>query len=214
MRAAVPFLLALTLSTSPAGAHPHVFVDASAGFAFDAAGRLTGLRIVWLYDAFTTLTLYDQLGLDADGDGQLDAADLQAIARGETDWPPDYAGDTYLRRGRMPVALGRPEAAAARMVGDRVEIRFDLPLAQPLDPSGEALSLKLYDPGYYYAYAVQILPEAAPLPAACQAMLIPFAPGAADAGLQQALAALSAEEVPDDPEIGARFADEVRLTCG
>ena len=204
----LPFLLL----PPAARAHPHVFVDASAGFLAGADGRLDALRIVWLYDAFTTLVLYDQLGLDPDGDGQLDAADLAAVAAGETDWPPEYAGDTYLWRDGAPVALGRPAEAVARMVGDRLEVAFDLPLAEPLLLAPGALSLKLYDPGYYYAYGMQI--AAAPaLPGGCRAELIPFRADAATAELQAALSALSAEEVPDDPEIGARFADEIRLTC-
>lgn len=207
-------LLALPLLLLPASAraHPHVFVDAGAGFVTDTEGRLSALRIVWLYDAFTTLVLYEQLGLDPDGDGLLDAADLAAVAAGETDWPPDYAGDTYLWKGVSPVALARPVQASARMVGDRVEVAFDLPLAEPLPLAGSELSLKLYDPGYYYAYSMQ--PAAAPdLPAGCRADLIPFRPDDASAELLAALSALSAEETPDDPEIGARFADEVRLRC-
>jgi polyphosphate kinase len=204
----LPFLLL----PPAARAHPHVFVDASAGFLAGADGRLDALRIVWLYDAFTTLVLYDQLGLDPDGDGQLDAADLAAVAAGETDWPPEYAGDTYLWRGGAAVALGRPAEAVARMVGDRLEVAFDLPLAEPLQLARGVFSLKLYDPGYYYAYGMQIAAVPA-LPGGCRAELIPFRADAATAELQAALSALSAEEVPDDPEIGARFADEIRLTC-
>lgn len=202
--------LPLLLLPAPVRAHPHVFVDAGAGFVTDAEGQLSALRIVWLYDAFTTLVLYEQLGLDPDGDGLLDAADLATVAAGETDWPPDYAGDTYLWQGGSPVALARPAQASARMVGDRVEVAFDL--AAPLPLAGSEVSLKLYDPGYYYAYTMQR--AAAPdLPAGCRAELIPFRPDDASAELLAALSALSAEETPDDPEIGARFADEVRLRC-
>ncbi|WP_138464230.1 DUF1007 family protein [Poseidonocella sp. HB161398] len=196
-----------------AAAHPHVFVDASAGLRFDAEGRLAGLRITWLYDAFTTLNLYVQLGLDADNDGALDAGDLAKIAEGETDWPPDYPGDTYLFLDGAPVALARPENGTARMEDDRVEVSFDLDLAAPLEVAGHAASLKLYDPEYFYAYTLGTVLDSA-LPAGCRTEVIPFEPDAADKALRRELAALSAEEVPDDPQIGARFADELRLTCG
>lgn len=206
-------LLALGLPHM-AAAHPHVFVDASAGFRFDAQGRMTGLHIVWLYDAFTTLNLYVQLSLDADGDGALDDEDLARIAHGETDWPPDYAGDTYLFQDGTPVALARPENGSARMVGDRVEVSFDLPLARPLAVNGHQTGLKLYDPEYFYAYTLKEALVPSPLAAGCRSGLIPFRPDAADAATQRQLAALSVEQIPDDPEIGARFADELRLTCG
>jgi ABC-type uncharacterized transport system substrate-binding protein len=204
--------LALLLLPSAGLSHPHVFVDASAGMSFDAQGRLAGLRILWRYDAMTTLNLYVQLGLDADGDGALDAADLARVAQGETDWPPDYEGDTYLYQDGAKVPLGRPQNAEARMVGDRVEVVFDLPLAEPIAVS-EGVALKLYDPSYFYAYTVQETLDSAALPAGCAADVIPFKPSAADAALQADLAALSAEQIPDDPQIGARFADEVHVSC-
>ena len=198
---------ALALSAAPALAHPHVFVDARAGFVL-GDGALTGLRITWLYDAFTTLVLYDQLDLDHDRDGKLNAQDLERVAHGETDWAPDYEGDTYLWVGGTKEPLGRPQNGVARMVGDRVEVSFDLPLAtaQPLE--GVAASLKLYDPGYYYAYTV--VGAAADR---CEAQVVPFQPDAAERALQEELNALSQEEMPEDPMIGARFADEIALTC-
>ncbi|MBL3596103.1 DUF1007 family protein [Rhodovulum sulfidophilum] len=194
-------------------AHPHVFIDASAGFRFDDDGRLAKLRIVWLYDAFTTLNLYVQLGLDADGDGKLDEDDLEKIARGETDWPPDYPGDTYLFQNEAPVALGRPQHGTARMIGDRVEVSFDLPLVRPLAVDGQRTSLKLYDPEYFYAYTLKTVLAAGSIPRECRTRLIPFTPDAADAATQKLLASLSVEELPSNPDIGARFADELRLTC-
>lgn len=199
---------------SAAWAHPHVFVDASAGLVFDAEGRLSGLRIVWLYDAFSTLNLYVQLDLDTDGDGALDESDLAKIAEGETDWAPDYPGDTYLFQDAAPVALGHPEHGAARMIGDRVEVSFDLPLAEPLPVAGHVTSLKLYDPAYFYAYSLQQVLDPTNLPAGCRPRLIPFQPSAVDEATRQQLAALSIEQLPDNPEIGARFADELRLACG
>lgn len=207
--------LALVLSLAPRSAlsHPHIFIEASAGFRFDEGGRLTGLRIVWLYDAFTTLVLYDQLSLDADGDGKLDAGDLARIAEGETEWEPGYPGDTYLFQQGRPVALGQPEHGSARMVGDQVEVSFDLPLAAPLALKPGGASLKLYDPSYYYDYTLPTMLTPDPLPAGCTGALIRFKPDDADNRIRQQLAALSREQIPDDPNIGARFADELRLTC-
>ena len=203
-------LLLSCLAAPPAGAHPHVFVDESVGFTTEDSS-LTGLRIVWLYDAFSTLVLYDQLWLDEDGDGLLNDADLAKVAIGETEWADDYEGDTYLFHGADKLPLGRPQGGTARMVGDRVEVTFDLPLVSPLPMAGRTASLKMYDPSYYYAYAAQaVLP---PVPDGCTAKIIPFEPTGLDRELQAQLSRLSTEEMPDDPNIGARFAEEVRLTC-
>ncbi|QUS37078.1 DUF1007 family protein [Falsirhodobacter algicola] len=201
-------LLPLCLLAGPAGAHPHVFVDEVAGFRVEG-GMLTGLRVLWRYDAFSTLVLYDQLSLDEDGDGLLDADDLARVAAGETEWPEDYEGDTYLFQGGAKVPLGRPEGASARMVGDRVEVSFDLPLAQPV-PAAEGVVLKLYDPLYYYAYTAV---GTDPAPEGCAARIVHFEPDALDRRLQAELARLGTEDMPDDPNIGAHFAEEVHLTC-
>ena len=210
MRRALIALSTLAALAGPAGAHPHVFVDAGAGFRLDGEGRLAGLRIVWTYDAFTSLVLFDQLGLDEDRDGVLDEADLAAIVAGETDWPPEYDGDVHLDMAGAPVPLGRPENGEAWMEEDRISVAFDLPLASPLE-TPDGARLRLYDPFYYYAYSVSLL-EAGAGP--CRPVLHPFVPDEATSELRLTLSALSQEEVPEQEEVGALFADEVVLACG
>lgn len=211
MRFSWPFvtLSALTLA-GPALAHPHVFVDARAGFAFDAGGRLVSLRISWTYDAFTSLTLFDILDLDKDGDGELDDADRAAIVAGETEWQDDYKGDTYLESAGADVPLGRPINGEASMAEERITVTFDLPLAAPIDVAGEVV-LKLYDPNYYYAYTLVGLDDLSGT--RCRADIVPFVPDAATAELQSQLAMLSREEMPEQENVGRLFADQVRLSC-
>ncbi|MEM7642076.1 MAG: DUF1007 family protein [Pseudomonadota bacterium] len=205
-------ILAMTLAglSAPAGAHPHIFVDATAGFRFDGDGRLTSLRITWTYDTFTSLVMFDQLGLDADRDGQLDDADRAAIVAGETEWPPEYNGDIHLDLDGRVIAMGRPRDGEAWMEDDRVAVSFDLPLAEPLDaPHGARL--RLYDPFYYYAYTMVDLGEAETAP--CTARIDPFELDAALEQVQISLFDLGREEIPDQEDVGALFADEVHLSC-
>ncbi|MEM7753045.1 MAG: DUF1007 family protein [Pseudomonadota bacterium] len=200
-----PFLVA-----SPTLAHPHVFVDARAGFSFTDDGQLAGLKITWTYDAFTSLTLFDILDLDKDGDGALNDADRAAIVAGETEWADDYKGDTYLERDGAEVGLARPLNGAAWMEDDRITVTFDLPLTTPETVVGDMV-LKLYDPFYYYAYTVTDLDDVAW--EGCSAELVSFVPDQAAAELQTKLAALSREETPEQENVGRYFADQVRLTC-
>ncbi len=195
---------------SPALAHPHVFVDARAGFTFGEDGRLAALRISWTYDAFTSLTLFDILDLDKDGDGALDDADRAAIVAGETVWQDDYKGDTYLELDGADVPLARPINGAAWLAEDRITVTFDLPLAAPLEAAGDVV-LKLYDPNYYYAYTVIGLDEVGQ--SGCGAKVVPFVANQAAAELQAKLAMLSREETPEQENVGRLFADQVRLTC-
>lgn len=207
-------LLIVMCLGGPAGAHPHVFIDARTGFIFGADGKLEALRISWTYDEFTTLILFESLNLDQDGDGQLNDADRAAVIKGETNWPPEYKGDVYLEIAGQDYPLGRPKAAAVTLANNQVEVSFDLPLSQPVMIGDTPAFLRLYDPIFYYAYT--ILPAVTPgtLSKGCQAQIVPFEPDTVERALQEKLAALGREESPTQENVGRLFSDEVRLTCG
>ncbi|MFT4743363.1 MAG: ABC-type uncharacterized transport system substrate-binding protein [Yoonia sp.] len=198
----------------PAKAHPHVFVDARTGFIFGTDGQLEALRISWTYDEFTTLILFESLDLDQDGDGQFNDADRAAIIKGETNWDSAYKGDVYLEFAGEDYPLGRPEAAAVTLNNNQVEVSFDLPLSQPVRVDNAPAFLRLYDPFFYYAYTIVPAISPADLPENCQAQIVPFEPSTAERELQDKLAELGLEEIPELENVGRLFSDEVRLTCG
>ncbi|MDG1470873.1 MAG: DUF1007 family protein [Ascidiaceihabitans sp.] len=198
----------------PAKAHPHVFVDARTGFIFGTDGQLEALRISWTYDEFTTLILFESLNLDQDGDGHFNDADRAAIIEGETNWDSAYKGDVYLEFAGEDYPLGRPEAAAVTLNNNQVEVSFNLPLSQPVRIGNAPVFLRLYDPFFYYAYAIIPAIDPADLPENCQAQIVPFEPSTAERALQDKLAALGLEEIPELENVGRLFSDEVRLTCG
>ena len=196
-----------------ANAHPHVFVDVRGSFVLDSQKRLEAIRIHWLYDPFTTLMVTETLGLDPDGDGQLDDADLQTLIEGETDWAPEYEGDTYLYIDGTKVALSRPHDAWAEAPGDQVGVGFTLTLDEPVEMAGRTATMKLYDPSYYYAYSVTAQSKVEGPAEACDFEIIPFDPDDAAEQLLSRLSALSREEFPDDPEVGAQLAETLTLSC-
>lgn len=206
----IALLFALGTVSAPVAAHPHVFVEGAAGFRFDEAGRLTALRITWTYDAFAMLVMFNQLGLDPDGDGALDDADRARIVRGETDWPEDYDGDVHLDADGTRMPLGRPEGAEAWIESDRISVAFDLPLAVPL-PDPDGARLRLYDPSYFYAYALGRLEDIHDAP--CTARIQPHVPDMNSDALRLTLAQLSREQTPEQPDVGASFSDAAILAC-
>lgn len=201
------------LASGPASAHPHVFVDTKAGFHIDADGALTGLYISWTYDPFTTLFLFDALDLDRDKDGKLDDADYASILRGETEWADDYVGDIYLEVNETVQPHLKPVNAEADYRDDQITVRFDLPLAAPVRIPDQDVTLRIYDPNYYYAYTVTEIVERAPLPQSCEAAIYGFEPDAATSDLLVALGTLSREETPEQADVGRLFSDEVELSC-
>ena len=213
MRRMIIVAAMLLWTSAVSHAHPHVFVNAQAGFQLDEKSRLQSLRISWRYDAFTTLFIFDALDLDSDRDGQLNEQDLAAVAAAETEWPPDYNGDVYLAVGDKNWKLARPKNAAAQMVDGEITVSFDLPLETPVALSKQRASLRLYDPFYYYSYTVTVDKDSQNMESPCKATAIPFEPDAAAAETLLLLANLSREETPSDPNIGAQFADEIVLAC-
>ena len=203
----------LVLAQGPASAHPHIFVDAKAGFHIAEDGSLTGLYISWTYDPFTTLFLFDALDLDRDKDGQLNDDDYAAILRGETEWADGYVGDIYLEVNEKVQPHLRPVDAKADYSNDQITIRFDLPLAEPVNVPGQDVSLRLYDPNFYYAYSVVEITNPVPMPTACEAWIYAFEPDAVTGDLLVALGTLSREETPEQADVGRLFSDEVVLSC-
>ncbi len=206
-------VISLQMAIGPAGAHPHVFVDAKAGFEVNEDGLLTALHISWTYDPFTTLFLFDALDLDSDRDGKLNDEDYAAILRGETEWGEGYVGDIYLEVNETVHPHLNPVDAQASYDNDQITIRFDLPLAEPVKVVGQAVVLMLYDPNYYYSYTVNDLIETTPLPENCDTSIYAFEPDAVTGDLLVALGTLSREEQPEQANVGRLFSDEVVLSC-
>ena len=222
MRRLIPIILsgALALAAAPGGAHPHVFVAGGAHFGLDDQGRLERLHISWIYDIYASLYMLSFLEIDQDGDQMLSEEDKAKILEDQTKWPDEFAGDSYLFINGEKQSLGKPVNADTRILEDgRIEVRFDRLLAEPFRPgvngAPEAV-VKLYDPTFYYAYEVSDPPKVrAPDGHGCTTEFNPYDPSdPVLAALAVELSALGVDETPDQEEVGALFADELRLSCG
>ncbi|MGJ8627427.1 MAG: DUF1007 family protein [Sulfitobacter sp.] len=195
-----------------AKAHPHIFVDARSVFLFTKDGHLGALRIFWTYDRFTTLFLFDTLGLDHDG--RINTKDHAKILSAKTDLLPDNNGGVFLEVDGQDRRLTAPENETLFIEGDRITVTFDLPLKKPADVSGGTTILRLYDPAYYYTYRILPKTEQPHLPQTCTSEIISQDLWEADAALDSYFLALTERnEKPKQLEIGRFYADEVRLTC-
>lgn len=207
--------LALTLGLAgPAWAHPHEFVDAALGFAFDAQGRVTEIEVEWRYDDFTSMLILSDLGLNpAATDLSADQApELQGF---DLDWMPGYDGDLWPLAGDAPVAMEPPRPGITTLEAGRVVSRHSRPLAAPVDPVATPLVVQVYDPEFYVAYTIA---GAAPPNgrAGCRIRIMVADMDAAFARLAAALDELNAgggNEEEDFPRVGRDFADELQLLC-
>jgi ABC-type uncharacterized transport system substrate-binding protein len=214
MRASILSLLFVSVS-GPVAAHPHIFVEAEVEVVFDGEGLVAGVRLSWTYDDFFSFLLSSELGLDADGDLEMTAQELETLAGQVLDWPADFGGDLYLRQGDATVTLGARSEASVDYVDGRVIERHFRPLAEPLDASAP-LTVQVYDPFYYVAY--EISPDITLAGGeGCGAELRKADLNAAYSLVDELLYGRPASDVgPDEyfPEVGEAFADTVFVTCG
>ncbi len=140
------------LAAPLAQAHPHAFVGTQMALTVDG-GAVTAIEMTWVYDAFSSLMILGDRGLDPDGDGVLTPDELAALKGFDvTNWPEDFAGDIFFESGGTPVALGDPEALdiAVDDMG-RIVARHRRSVPEvPVD----ALTIRQFDPTYYIAYSL------------------------------------------------------------
>ncbi len=200
-------------------AHPHIFIDTSLEFVFDAEGRVTAVRVAWVYDDFSSMLYLSDRGLDPDGDGKLLPAEEAALSGFDMAWDADFAGDLFLLDGidGAPVALERPHDWSARVFDGRIISTHLRPLTTPLAPAGRPLLAQVYDPTYYTSYTILGTPL---LTGREDCAVQVFEPdlGEAQQVLQAALSEYTADQAEiveqDFPHVGAVFAEEARVTCG
>jgi ABC-type uncharacterized transport system substrate-binding protein len=205
----------MAMGAGPAVAHPHVWIDAGIEVVLNDRNEATGVRISWTYDDLYSLYVVGDMGLDPDWDGQLTAEEEARLAGFDMAWDPGFAGDTYALTGTTPLALSRPQDWTASYGDGKITSTHLRVFDAPVPVSGAPLTVQVYDPGYYVAYAITADPVLSG-GSGCRAEI--FVPDL-EAAQEELLAALS-EYTPDVdleadfPAVGAQFAEEVRVTCG
>lgn len=203
------FAAAVIAMAGVAEAHPHVFMDSDLRLLRDADGRFAVLEVIWTYDAFYSLSLTTDMGLDADGDGVMSPEEMAELQDIDARWAPGFVGDTYVTVDGQDLALSAPRDNQVRYEDGRIVSRFLRDLVRPADPA-QVITLRNFDPGYYTEYSVRHTEAEG-----CQAEILPPDLSAADQALQAELAKLPVgrDAEAEFPAVGGLFAQEVRVTC-
>ena len=177
---------------------------------FDANGRITALEHTWLFDeVYTGVVTGD---VERDGTGKPTAAGLDKFARASMQNLARFHYLTNAESGGEPLAFGPPRETSARMVGDRLELTFELPLDKPVETARKPFTYSAYDPTYYIEMlhvqkkdAIQL----AGAPAGCHYKLIKPKP---DPAKVMEAAALDFTHGTDN-RLGVFFAEKVEIQC-
>jgi len=148
---ALAFIAALFLCPlgllRPALAHPHVFIDNTVDFVFDGGGKITGLRMTWVFDdVFSDELLGD---FDANHDKDFDAAESRKIAA--TIWPnmKPFHYFTYVWVDKKDLGLILPSDFKASAAKGIVTFDFLVALPAPVDPRKQSIAVEVYDHEFY-----------------------------------------------------------------
>ncbi|WP_207481320.1 DUF1007 family protein [Arenibaculum pallidiluteum] len=201
-----------------ASAHPHAYVVYGATLRFDNAQRIAAIEMLWLFDEM--YSAYASDGLDTNGDGRIDPEELAPLAAENLAQLAEWSYFTYLKSDGRRIPLGPAGAHASRLEQGRIEMRFTLPLAEPVDPRGTRVTFSSFDPTFY----IDVTPlerdgfaTAGAAPPDCRA--VPGPDPAAGGGPRYVPDATARQldigpEDDVDASIGARFARWIAVDCG
>jgi ABC-type uncharacterized transport system substrate-binding protein len=141
------FSLSVLMVAEPAAAHPHVFIENKVAFVFDA-GKVTALRLNWVFDDIFSDSLLSQF--DADGDGAFDELESKALGEGVLPNLKMFNYFTYIWVDGKQLDPIDPTDFVAGADGKRiVSFQMKVPLPQPVDPRTAGLAAEVYDRDYY-----------------------------------------------------------------
>ncbi|MCR8826932.1 DUF1007 family protein [Pseudosulfitobacter koreensis] len=207
--------IALICTATAPQAHPHIFIDAGLVAIVDDAGALQAVEVTWAYDAFYSLLITEDFGLDPDGDAVLTPQEEEQLRGFDMQWIPGYDGDLVARLDGAPLKLSRPRDVSLVMREGRIVTTHVRDVVGAPVLAGHSLSMKPFDPTYYTAYDVTLNVTVEGLDGCMIARHLPDL----DAGMKQMQSALSKLGRDEDaieagfPEVGEAFATEVEMTC-
>ena len=195
----------------PAGAraHPHVWIDGSARFQFNASGQVDAVTIIWRFDDL--YSAFAIQGADADGDGETTAEELAGLGSTNVDYLKQWGYYTDLIADGAKVELGTVSSFSNRNDDGVLVFSFTLPLAVPVDPRRQRLRMSSVDPSYYIAFqndADRPAVAAGPIPAECR--VATYGPDE----VPETVSDSQAMSLATDRSWASSFAPKVAIECG
>lgn len=206
--------LALLAMASPLTAHPHIFVDTGLDLYFNDTGNLESVKVTWSYDAFYSLLITEDLGLDADGDSRLDDAEKAALQGFDMRWTEGFNGDLEIFAAGERLALSGPRDYSARYAMGRITTVHTRDV-ESTENKPEMIELMPFDATYYTAYDLTLPVTIHGRTDCSTAVREPLqTPELMD--LRQALSGLDPSMDPSDlglGDAGAQLSTKVVVTC-
>lgn len=133
----------------PASAHPHLWVTVEATLLYEN-GAFVGIRHKWTFDEYYTTTSIE--GLDKNGDGKYDRAELAELAKVNVDALKDFEYFTFPVLAGQALKLGEPSDYWHEHNNSLLSLYFTVPFASPVLTEAKGFSFSIYDPSFFIAF--------------------------------------------------------------
>ena len=144
-------LLVLAGLTTPAFAHPHVWVIAHAQILFAPDGKIVAIRHVWTFDEMYSAFATQGLGKDGQPPTK---AELAPLAKTNVESLAEFQYFTAAKTGPKFYEFGEPKDYDLEADDKKlVTLSFTLPLKTPVSAQ-KPFTLMVYDPTYFVDFAL------------------------------------------------------------
>jgi len=140
-------LAASLLSSGPAAAHPHVFIDYTVDVLFGDTG-VTGVRLTWTFDEMYSSMLFHDY--TSHPHGPLAAADIKSLQEGAFKATADYHYFVDMTLNGNPVTVAEVKDFTAHFERHRMTYAFTVPVPDPAPAATRnTLEIAAFDHEFY-----------------------------------------------------------------
>lgn len=214
----VQILLAggIALAAPQALAHPHVFAETRLEIVGTPEGQLASVRNVWRMDElFSSSVLVD---FDANRDGQLDEAELEAVGTVVRESIAEWGFYTFVEIAGREVKMRPPDRIRTLWQDGQLLMFFEMVADEEIDLKTTPTTFSVFDDSFFVAFDPP--PEGGfelfDLPASCtMAVDVPDPDAAAEEWMAQISMLRPNEQIPEDGvEWGSVFSTKAKVSCG
>jgi ABC-type uncharacterized transport system substrate-binding protein len=208
--AAVLMLMGTWAGLTPAVAHPHVTVEATATLLFSDTGQVTGVQHHWQFDE--AYSAYAVQGLPTAKDGTISREILAPLAKENTESLSEFDYFTKLKVDGKKLDFSAPVDYWLDYGKGALTLHFTLPLKQPV-PLSRTGGIELYDPTYFVSFMFRTGDNAFAMKGAPNGCVATITRPKTDPQAGQPLSESFFAALSNKADYGAQFANRVLVIC-
>ena len=125
--------------------HPHAWIDLRSRVLMNEKGEIEALELSWLFDDYYTVLVAEELGAK----GEATDAYLNEITERNLSNLQEYDYFTAITYDGERQAVDEVSRYETEVHDGRLWMRFEVPLATPIDPKVGEVTFSVYDPTYW-----------------------------------------------------------------